>query len=210
MGVASQNSTLPCAIATFPVSLPLSSPGDFWPRLPLLPSTRPWTSAHPPWPPQPKPQPLTPSFSNSPLSLQRLERSAYVFALLHGWIDVRLTSSAVVCKDWNVLPMCLCYYVNDLRSSNYLNYSSFRDAYTLSEQAAWQEKITVRRWAVKKVNQSTQNAKLLFLTFNVLVTHPRKLLFTMANPATRGLQKKEKRTKKRRGSLEAPPPAPRC
>ena len=28
MGVASQNSTLPCAIATFPVSLPLSSPGD--------------------------------------------------------------------------------------------------------------------------------------------------------------------------------------
>ena len=31
MGVASQNSTLPCAIATFPVSLPLSSPGDIWP-----------------------------------------------------------------------------------------------------------------------------------------------------------------------------------
>ena len=28
MGVASQNSTLPCAIPTFPVSLPLSSPGD--------------------------------------------------------------------------------------------------------------------------------------------------------------------------------------
>ena len=41
MGVASQNSTLPCAIATFPVSLPLSSPGDVWPRLPVLPSTRP-------------------------------------------------------------------------------------------------------------------------------------------------------------------------
>ena len=36
MGVASQNSTLPCAIATFPVSLPLSSPGDVWPRLPLV------------------------------------------------------------------------------------------------------------------------------------------------------------------------------
>ena len=33
MGVASQNSTLPCAIATSPVSLPLSSPGDVWPRL---------------------------------------------------------------------------------------------------------------------------------------------------------------------------------
>ena len=41
MGVAPQNSTLPCAIATFPVSLPLYSPGDVWPRLPLLPSTRP-------------------------------------------------------------------------------------------------------------------------------------------------------------------------
>ena len=41
MGVASQNSTLPCAIATLPVSLPLSSPGDVWPRLPLLPSTWP-------------------------------------------------------------------------------------------------------------------------------------------------------------------------
>ena len=41
MGVASQNSALPCAIATFPVSLPLSSPDDVWPRLPLLASTRP-------------------------------------------------------------------------------------------------------------------------------------------------------------------------
>ena len=67
MGVASLNSMLPCAIATFPVSLPLSSPGDVWPRLPLLPSTQPWTSDHPPWPPQPKPQPLTPLFSNPPL-----------------------------------------------------------------------------------------------------------------------------------------------
>ena len=28
MGAASQNSTLPCAITTFPVSMPLSSPGD--------------------------------------------------------------------------------------------------------------------------------------------------------------------------------------
>ena len=41
MGVASQNSTFSCAIATFPVSLPLSSPGDFWPHLPFLPSARP-------------------------------------------------------------------------------------------------------------------------------------------------------------------------
>ena len=41
MGAASQYSTLPCSVATFPVSLPLSSPGDVWPRLSLLPSTRP-------------------------------------------------------------------------------------------------------------------------------------------------------------------------
>ena len=41
MGVASQNSTLPCAIAIFPISLPLSSLGDVWPRLPILASTRP-------------------------------------------------------------------------------------------------------------------------------------------------------------------------
>ena len=41
MGIASQSSTLPCAIATFPISLPLSPPGDVWPRLPLLASTRP-------------------------------------------------------------------------------------------------------------------------------------------------------------------------
>ena len=32
---------LPCAIITFLVLLPPSSPGDVWPRLPLLPSTRP-------------------------------------------------------------------------------------------------------------------------------------------------------------------------
>ena len=32
MGVASQNSTLPRAITTFPASLSLSSPGDVWPR----------------------------------------------------------------------------------------------------------------------------------------------------------------------------------
>ena len=32
MGIDSQSSTLPCSIATFPVSLPLSSPGDVWPR----------------------------------------------------------------------------------------------------------------------------------------------------------------------------------
>ena len=39
--VASKKSTLPYAITTFLVSLLLSSPGDVWPRLPLLSSTRP-------------------------------------------------------------------------------------------------------------------------------------------------------------------------
>ena len=67
MGVTSQNSTLSCTIATFPVSLPLSSPGDVCPRLTLLPSTRPWTSARPPSPPQPRPQPLMPALSSPPL-----------------------------------------------------------------------------------------------------------------------------------------------
>ena len=36
MGVASQNSTLPCAITNFPVSWPLSSPGDVDSRVYLL------------------------------------------------------------------------------------------------------------------------------------------------------------------------------
>ena len=49
MGVALQNSTLPCAIATFPVSLPLlSSPGDVWPRLPLLSSLHATMNLRPP------------------------------------------------------------------------------------------------------------------------------------------------------------------
>ena len=40
---------------------------------------------------------------------------------------------------------------------------------------------------------------LLFLAFNVLVANPRKLLYTVANPA-RGLLKRENRTKKTFGS----------
>ena len=41
MGVASQNCTIPCAIASFPVSLPLSLPGVVYPRVPFLSFTRP-------------------------------------------------------------------------------------------------------------------------------------------------------------------------
>ena len=40
---------------------------------------------------------------------------------------------------------------------------------------------------------------LLFLTFSVMVANPKKLLYTVDNPA-RGLLNKEKRTKKKSGS----------
>ena len=40
---------------------------------------------------------------------------------------------------------------------------------------------------------------LLFLTFSVLVANPKKLLYTVANPA-RGLLNREKRKKKKSGS----------
>ena len=47
---------------------------------------------------------------------------------------------------------------------------------------------------------------MLFLTFSVLVANPKKLLYTVANPA-RGLLNREKRTKeKKSGSI--PPPTP--
>ena len=49
---------------------------------------------------------------------------------------------------------------------------------------------------------------LLFLTFSVLVANPKKLLYTVANPA-RGLLNREKRTKKKSGSLPPPHP-PHC
>ena len=48
---------------------------------------------------------------------------------------------------------------------------------------------------------------LLFLTFSVLVANPKKLLYTVANPA-RGLLNREKRTKKKSGSIPLPPPTP--
>ena len=46
--------------------------------------------------------------------------------------------------------------------------------------------------------------KLLFLTFSVLVANPKKLLYTVANPA-RGLSSENKKE-----SGSAPPPPPRC
>ena len=46
---------------------------------------------------------------------------------------------------------------------------------------------------------------LLFLTFSALVANPKKILYTVANPA-RGLQKKKKKS----GSDHPSPPPPRC
>ena len=46
---------------------------------------------------------------------------------------------------------------------------------------------------------------LLFLTFSALVANPKKLLYTVANPA-RGLLNREKKKKKKSGSAPPPPP----
>ena len=48
---------------------------------------------------------------------------------------------------------------------------------------------------------------LLFLTFSVLVANPKKLLYTVANPA-RGLLNREKRTKEKVWQHTPPPPPP--
>ena len=48
---------------------------------------------------------------------------------------------------------------------------------------------------------------LLFLTFSVLVANPKKLLYTVANPA-RGLLNREKRTKEEVWQHTPPPPPP--
>ena len=47
----------------------------------------------------------------------------------------------------------------------------------------------------------------LFLTFSVLVANPKKLLYTVANPA-RGLLNREKRTKEKVWQHTPPPPPP--
>ena len=46
---------------------------------------------------------------------------------------------------------------------------------------------------------------LLFLTFSVLVANPKKLLYTVVNPA-RGLLNREKRTKEKVWQNTPPPP----
>ena len=50
---------------------------------------------------------------------------------------------------------------------------------------------------------------LLFLTFSVLVANPKKLLYTVANPA-RDLLNKEKRTKETVWQHTPSPHPPRC
>ena len=62
----------------------------------------------------------------------------------------------------------------------------------------------------KKLKSKNKNAQrvllLLFLTFSVLVANPKKLLYTVANPA-RGLLNREKRTKEKVWQ-HTPPPTP--
>ena len=56
-------------------------------------------------------------------------------------------------------------------------------------------------------NFSSSCLLLLFLTFSVLVANPKKLLYTVANPA-RGLLNREKRTKEKVWQHTPPPPTP--
>ena len=46
---------------------------------------------------------------------------------------------------------------------------------------------------------------MLFLTFSALVANPKKILYTVANPA-RGLLNRGKKKKKKSGSAPPPPP----
>ena len=50
---------------------------------------------------------------------------------------------------------------------------------------------------------------LLFLPFSVLIANPKKLLYTVANPA-RGLLNREKRTKEKVWQHTPPPHPPHC
>ena len=68
-------------------------------------------------------------------------------------------------------------------------------------------------WSVDNLLQTVQYKStgsqlllLLFLTFSVLVANPKKLLYTVANPA-RGLLNREKRTKEKVWQ-HTPPPTP--
>ena len=56
---------------------------------------------------------------------------------------------------------------------------------------------------------STVLLLLLFLTFSVLVANPKKILYTVANPA-RGLLNREKRTKEKVWQHTPPPHPPHC
>ena len=60
----------------------------------------------------------------------------------------------------------------------------------------------------EKKTARTATTLLLFLTFSALVANPKKLLYTVANPA-RGLLNREKKSKKKK-SGSAPPPPARC
>ena len=55
-----------------------------------------------------------------------------------------------------------------------------------------------------------QKLMLLFLTFSALVANPKKLPYTVANPAHGLLNKGEKKEKKKSGSPPSPPPPARA
>ena len=65
---------------------------------------------------------------------------------------------------------------------------------------------TTLRFTGPVPSDSRQLLLLLFLTFSVLVANPKKLLYTVANPA-RGLLNREKRTKEKVWQ-HTPPPTP--
>ena len=62
-----------------------------------------------------------------------------------------------------------------------------------------------RLWGKKCQNGCLKKNLLLFLTFSVSVANPKKLVYTVANPAARGLLNREKKEqKKKSGSIPTP------
>ena len=60
------------------------------------------------------------------------------------------------------------------------------------------------------INVKIKDSCCLFLTFSVLVANPKKLLYTVANPARGLLNRGKKKKKKKSGSAPPPTPPPRC
>ena len=76
-------------------------------------------------------------------------------------------------------------------------------------QVQWKLSSTCLRNSIISVSKRLLLLLLLFLTFSVLVANPKKLLYTVANPA-RGLLNREKRTKEKVWQHTPPPHPPHC